>query len=139
MMNRRIKAALATITTVALLSSCASYNAYQKARTAEETKQWDVAIEQYEKALQIDPDNSRYRLALERAKREASREHFEKGKSLRTAASQTTGAEQLRLMQLATTELQITVKLDPTNQYAAVEFGKAAQFLQDASRAANEG
>ena len=42
-------------------------------------------------------------------------------------------------MQLAATELQITVKLDPTNQYAAVEFGKVAQFLQDAARAANEG
>jgi hypothetical protein len=46
-MNRPMRAALAMITTMTLLSSCASYNAYQKARTAEETKQWDTAIEQY--------------------------------------------------------------------------------------------
>ena len=31
------------------------------------------------------------------------------------------------------------MKLDPTNQYAAVEMGKTFQFLQDAARAATEG
>ena len=137
-MNNMRRAALATITAVTLLSSCASYNAYQRARTAETSKEWDTAIEQYEKALQIDPGNSRYRLSLDRARRESSREHFEKGKALQAAASSSSGNEQLRLMQLAATELEITIKLDPTNQYAAVEFGKVAQFLQDASRAANE-
>src|SRR2546428_9118076 len=29
-----------------------------------------------------------------------------------------------RLAQLAATELEITIKLDPTNQFAAVEYGK---------------
>lgn len=139
MMKRWTQAALAMITTVALLSSCASYNAYQKAKSAEQSKNWDTAIEQYEKALDIDGNNTRYRLALQRARRYAARQHFEKGKSLRAAAAATNGADQLRLMQLAATELQITVKLDPTNQYAAVEMGKTIQFLQDASRAASEG
>ncbi len=137
-MKNMTRAALAAMTLVALLSSCASYNAYQRARTAEQGKNWDVAVEQYEKALQIDPDNSRYRLALDRARRESSRLHFEKGKSLRAAAAATTGMEQIRLNQLAATELQITVKLDSTNQYAAVELGKALQVLQDAESAAQE-
>ncbi len=132
------RAALATITALALLSSCASYNAFERARNAEQAKNWDAAIEQYEKALRIDPDNSRYRLSLDRARRESSREHFEKGKSLRAAANVTSGDEQLRLMQLAVTEFEITVRLDPTNQYAAVEFGKVAQYLQDAQRAATQ-
>jgi len=133
------RAVLASFSLVALLSSCASYNAYQRARTAETNKQWDTAIEQYEKALEIDPDNQRYHLNLERARRESSREHFEKGKSLRAAAASTTGAEQLRLLQLAATEYQLTIKLDPTNQYAAIEFGKIVQALSDAAKAANEG
>jgi general secretion pathway protein D len=137
-MKKITRAAFATIAAVALLSSCASYNAYQRARTAEQGKNWDVALEQYEKALQIDPDNSRYRLALDRARRESSRGHFEKGKSLRAAAAATSGAEQLRLTQLAATELQITVRLDPTNQYAAIELAKCLQVLQDADRAAQE-
>jgi general secretion pathway protein D len=97
----------------------------------------------------MDRENSRYRLALERARRESSREHFEKGKSLcgsicaaeggRAAALVSTGSDQFRLLQLAATELELTIKLDPTNQYAAVEFGKVAQFLQDSARVTNEG
>jgi general secretion pathway protein D len=138
MMTRISNAALATIVMM-LLTSCASFTAYERARTAEQGKQWDTAVAQYEKALLIDPDNSRYRLALERARREASRDHFEKGKSLRAAATSSSGNEQVRLMQLAATELQISVKLDTTNQYAAVEMGKTIQFLQDAARAATEG
>jgi general secretion pathway protein D len=136
-MTKLRKAAFVAV--MMLLTSCASFTAYERARTAERGKQWDTAVEQYEKALLIDPDNSRYRLALERARREASREHFERGKSLRAAATSSTGPEQIRLMQLAATELQLTVKLDPTNQYAAVEMGKTLQFLQDAARAATEG
>src|SRR5712691_9599004 len=120
-MRKLTRAALATTIVMALLSSCASFTAYEKARTAEQSKQWDTAVEQYEKALTIDPDNDRYRLALQRARREAGREHFEKGKSLRAAAASSSGAEQVRLLQMAATELQIPVKLDPTNKNAAAE------------------
>ncbi len=134
-MKRLTTAGPAAILMVTLLSSCASYNAWQKARTAEVTKDWDVAVQQYQKAVEIDPGNRRYMLALQRAKREASRSHFEKGKSLRTAAQTATGAEQHRLNQLAATELELTVRLDPTNQFAAVELSKAVQYLQDAVRA----
>src|SRR5512142_2690587 len=121
-MNKWTRAALAVISMVALLSSCVSYNAYQRARTAEQTKNWDEAVIEYEKAMQVDPDNTRYRVSLERARLEASRVHFEKGKTLRAAAA----------------ALQITVKFDPTNQYAAVELGKSISFLQDAQRAREE-
>ena len=79
---------------------------------------------QYEKALEIDPDNLRYRIARDRTKLESSRTHFEKGKTLLTAANSVNGAERIRLGQLAATELEITVKLDSTNQFAATELGK---------------
>lgn len=137
-MRKLRTAALAAITTV-LLSSCASYNAWQKAQTAETSKNWDVAVEEYEKALEIDPDNTRFKIAMQRAKRQASRLHFEKGKSLRAAAQQSSGQEQLRLMQLAGTEIELTVRLDPTNQFAAVELGKIVQFMNEVARAANGG
>ncbi|HEX9128926.1 MAG TPA: secretin N-terminal domain-containing protein [Gemmatimonadaceae bacterium] len=139
MMKKMMRAALVPIVAVALLASCASYNAYERAQTAEQNQDWDKAVEQYEKALQIDADNSRFKLSLNRAKREASRAHFEKGKSLRAAANGANGDEQQRLLQLAATEFELTVRLDPTNQYAAVEFGKVVQLLQDASRAQTEG
>ncbi len=134
----RLKTITVTALTALLLSSCASYSAYQKAKSAETQKNWDVAVMQYEKAVEIDPDNRAYKLGLDRARREASRAHFEKAKSMVAASKDATGVDQFRLAQLAQTELQIVVKLDPTNQFAAVELAKVTQTLIDFQRAAAE-
>lgn len=118
-----------------IVLSCTSYNAFQKAKTAETAKDWDAAVIQYQKALDVDPGNTLYQIDLSRAKLEASRVHFQKGKALRQSALSSRGADQIRLLQLATTELELVVKLDPTNQFAAVEYGKAVNALQDAAQA----
>jgi len=126
------------ITALALsltMLSCTSYNAFKKAKTAESAKDWDQAVIEYQKALDVDPGNTLYQINLSRAKLEASRIHFEKGKSLRASADNTRGSDRIRLMQLAVTELELTVKLDSTNQFAAVEYGKAVNALQDATQA----
>jgi general secretion pathway protein D len=122
----------ATFLLVALVSGCASYNAFERGRTAEKGKNWDAAVLEYQKALDVDPENMRYKVYLQRAKLEASRVHFEKGKSLRAAASTVSGGEQIRLEQMAATELEVTVKLDPTNQFAAVELAKAIGMINEA-------
>lgn len=134
----RLKATAATLLILVLLSSCAGHNAYQKAREAEKTDNWDTAVVEYEKALEIDPDNSQYKISLDRARREASRVHFAKGKTLRASADTSTGNDQLRLAQMALSEFQLTVKLDPTNQYAAVEMLKVVDLLNNLQRAAAE-
>ena len=134
----RLKAFTATLLIPLTLLSCASYSAYQKARTAEEAKDWDTAVVEYEKALEIDTDNRQFMISLERARREASRLHFEKGKTLHAAANASTGQDQLRLLQMATNEFQLTIKLDPTNQFAAVEYSKAVDLINKINQAANE-
>jgi general secretion pathway protein D len=131
----RLRTLIVVAIALPLIGSCASYNAYQRAHQAERTKNWDEAVVQYEKALDLDPENLRFKIDLQRAKLEASRVHFEKGKTLYNAAATSTGAEQVRLAQLAITELQLTVKLDTTNQYAAVDLAKATQIVTDAMRA----
>jgi general secretion pathway protein D len=115
--------------------SCTSYNAFEKAKTAEQTKDWDEAVADYQKALDVDPSNSLYQVNLSRARLEASRAHFQKGKSLRASALNARGEDQLRLTRLAATELELVIKLDPTNQYAAVEYGKAVNVLREAALA----
>ena len=115
--------------------SCTSYNAFQKAKSAEQSKDWDQAVAEYQKAIDIDPTNSLYQIDLQRAKLEASRVHFQKGKSLRASALNARGEDQIRLTQLAATELELVIKLDPTNQYAAVEYGKAVAVLREAALA----
>lgn len=109
------------------LLSCTSYRAYQRADEFEKDKQWDKAVAEYNKALEVDPDNIRYRMGLQRARMEASRAHFEKGKTLRAAGHN----------DLAAIEFEIVVKLDPTNQYAAVELAKAVNAMQEAARSAD--
>src|ERR1700686_883156 len=108
-MNRKNIAA-AVLLTLPLIASCASYNSYEKARTAEKTKDWDQAVMYYQKALEVDPENLRYKIAFQRARMEASRVHFEKAKALRLAAqSPGNASDNLRLNQLAATELELTV------------------------------
>lgn len=133
----RLKKIFAAAAIAASLASCVSYNAYEKAQNAERVKDWDTAVSQYEKALTINPDNMRYRISFDRAKLEASRVHFAKGKTLEAAAESATGTERIRLAQLAATELQLTVKLDPTNQFAAVEFGKTVRMIEEAQAVLN--
>jgi general secretion pathway protein D len=136
----RLKALTATLLISLTLLSCASYNAYQKAQTAETAKDWDNAVVQYEKALEINPENRQFKVALDRARREASRAHFEKAKSYRAAADapNTAPNDQLRLLQMAVSEFQLTVKLDSTNQWAAVELVKAVESINTINRAASE-
>jgi general secretion pathway protein D len=121
-----------------LFASCATYNAYQRAKSAEQVKDWDTAVIQYEKALEIDPDNTEYKMGRDRARREASRDHFEKAKELIAQGKNAPSAEQYRLAQIASNELQIVVRLDPSNQFAAVELEKVYQVISDFQRAATE-
>jgi general secretion pathway protein D len=130
----RLRTAIIAIVVPLVAGSCAVYNAQQRAHQAEQMKNWDEAVVQYQKALELNPESVRLRIELQRAKLEASRIHFEKGKSLRAAADAATGDEQVRLAQLAAIELQLTVKLDPTNQYAAVEMSKVVRIVTDAQR-----
>lgn len=138
MNQRRLKVAAATTLISLTMLSCASYNAFNKARTAEREKNWDEAVVQYERALEVSPDNQQYKIHYDRARRESSRVHFEKGKTLRAAATDTTGLDQLRIAQMAATELQLTVKLDPTNQFAVVELSKVLDIIHTIQVAASE-
>ena len=136
-MNRmKYATALVLILAMPAVLSCASYSAYQNAQKAEQDKNWDSAVAYYEKALEIDPENTRYQISYRRARLEASRAHFEKGKTLMAAARTAQGGDQVRLYRLAGTELELTVRLDQTNQYAAVELAKVIEFLDNVRRAA---
>ncbi|HEY0141191.1 MAG TPA: secretin N-terminal domain-containing protein [Thermoanaerobaculia bacterium] len=134
----RLKNAAWALLLILTVTSCASYTAFHRAQKAEQAKSWDEAVVEYEKALEIAPNNTQYKIALDRAKRESSRVHFEKGRTYRTAANNAPNGEQMRLAQLAATELQLVLKLDPTNQYAVDELQKALQIIDTVQRAAVE-
>ncbi|MDX1583524.1 MAG: tetratricopeptide repeat protein, partial [Thermoanaerobaculia bacterium] len=116
---------LATLAVLCIaLASCTSFRAWENAKQYEQLGEWDKAVLEYERALEIDPDNLQYRMALQRAKLEASRLHFERGKELMSAGH----------YKMAALEFQITVKMDPTNQFAAVELAKAIAAAEEQSQ-----
>lgn len=136
----RLKVATTLVLLLPLLS-CTSFRSYQTAQDFERDGKWDEAIVEYQKALEVDPNNVRYQMALDRSKLEASRAHFEKGKSLRAAAIEARnrgeGAKALQLNELALVEFELVVKLDSSNQFAAVEHAKAVAAIQEATAVAN--
>jgi general secretion pathway protein D len=101
-------------------SFCAGSGAYREAREQETAQHWDVAVLKYARALDLDPGNSRYRIALQRARIKASQVHFEKGKIYRASGRP----------ELAVVELEQAAALDSTNQYAETELKKAREEAQ---------
>jgi general secretion pathway protein D len=72
--RRRVLVRLAAVLMMAVvLAGCAASRAFNRGNEAAQLNEWDVAIEQYRQALQREPDNVTYRIALQRALTSASR------------------------------------------------------------------
>ncbi len=98
-------------------AGCAASKVFRSAEKEARAHHWDRAVIGYSKALAMEPDSSRYRVALARARLRASQHHFERAKKYM-------GAEQF---DFAVGELQQAVLLDPTNQHMQTELGKAQE------------
>ena len=72
---------LMVLVLASLAGGCAAQRAYASGKTAASAGEWDVAVEQYRQALIADPDNTEYRIALQRAMSSASIYHAERGRN----------------------------------------------------------
>jgi general secretion pathway protein D len=112
MKSSRMAALLAL---AAFAAGCAGSQAFRQAQAEEEFGHWDFAVLKYAQAVDQNPGNDGYKVALRRAKLKASQVHFERGKLYRNAGNP----------DLAVVELEQAVVLDQTNKYAEVELRKA--------------
>src|SRR3984957_20525920 len=79
---------LALISIAALLSGCPKSHQDNNAGTkAEELKDYDTALDYYNKALQASPSNTEYRLKAARARFEASQFHVDQGRHFRESGN----------------------------------------------------
>jgi general secretion pathway protein D len=106
--------------TLFLTAACASTGAFHEGERFAEAENWDQAVLSFSKAVAQDPGNTQYKVSLARARLRASQQHFERGKNYLAAGQ----------LEPAMAELQQTVFLDPNNQYAADELGKAIKEYQ---------
>ena len=98
---------LAAVLAAALASEgCAAKWAYRKGKQEAEKGNWDLAVARFTKALRDDPDNIGYKIALERAKVQASRAHYADAKKYLAAGE----------LERAADELDIASKYDPSNK-----------------------
>ncbi len=103
-----------------LSAACASSAAFHEGEKFAAAENWDQAVLAFSKAVAQDPGNTQYKVSLARARLRASQDHFDRGKRYLAAGQ----------LEPAMAELQQTVFLDPNNQYAADELGKAIKEYQ---------
>src|SRR5262245_25593236 len=79
---RRVLRSAAIVAAVLLLSGCAARTAFRQGEEARLAGDVDQAVAHYRTALQSDPDNATYKIALERAMQTASRVHADRARTL---------------------------------------------------------
>jgi general secretion pathway protein D len=121
-MTRRNRLVRALPVLLLLFSACTGSRAFREAREEELLEHWDLAVLKYSRAVQLDPEDKHYRVALARARLKASQSHFQKGKLYRSSGRP----------ELAVVELEQSILLDPTNQYAETELRKAREEAEKA-------
>jgi general secretion pathway protein D len=92
-----------------LLPACGAKWAYRQGQGEARKGNWDLAVARLTKALEADPDNIGYKIALENARMQASRFHYREGLEHLAANDLDKAAE----------ELEIASKYDIGNKSAA--------------------
>jgi general secretion pathway protein D len=90
-------------------AGCAARWAFRQAEDAAERGEWDLAVARYTRALEKDPDNIGYKIALENARIQASRYHHDEAQKHISAKD----------LEKAVEELEIASNYDPSNRSIA--------------------
>src|SRR4029450_6428404 len=107
----RLARVTALLMMAVMLSGCAARWAYRQGQSEAKNGNWDLAVARLTKAVQKDPSNIKYRLALANARSEASLAHAAQGKKHLAAGELDQAAE----------ELQIAANYNPANEAVAAE------------------
>jgi len=101
----RLATALLCLALAAATAGCAASRALSRGRTAEVQQDYDLAVAEYTKAVNLDPGNTNARVALERAKLRAADEHYRRARNLVSAGK----------VDEAIVQLQIASELNPAS------------------------
>ncbi len=98
-----------------LLLSCATSSSYRHGTRQMNAGEYDSAVVNFSRALTGQPESTRIKSALVRARMKAAEDHFMKGQAYARAGD----------LESSISEYQQTVYLNPSHQYAANELQKA--------------
>lgn len=106
--GRRLVALAVLVALSAGSAGCAGRWSYRQGRAAMERGDWDVAVARLTRALEKNPRNIAYKIALENARVQASRAHYAEARKHLAAQDLAKAAD----------ELEIASKYDPSNKAA---------------------
>ncbi len=125
-MTRRLIPIWLILTVAIAAGGCAASRAYRQGNEALRLGQADQAVAYYRVAVQSDPDNASYKIALERAMVTASREHIERAQKY----------EEQDQLDAARSEYRLAAEYDPSNQTAAAKVTTLEQTIRARNEAA---
>ncbi len=119
-MKSRNHSGLVLIVAAVLVLGCGKGNQHYKAGDkAESTKDYDTALDNYNKALQAEPNNTEYKLKAARARFEAGQWHVDQGRKLRDQGN----------LELALAEFRKAAMIDPSSPVAAQEIQATVNLI----------
>jgi len=118
---------IATLLTLAIIvGGCAASKAFDSGTEAARANEWDLAVQQYRKALQLEPENVRYKIALTRAMVSASTHYAEQGRL----------AEARGQLDVALNAYRKANEFDPSNRQIAAKVSGLEKQIRDLSESA---
>lgn len=99
---------------------------YSKGRKAESFKDYDAALDFYQKALKADPNNAGYKIRYNQARFEASQLHVKQGLQLKESGD----------LEGAASQFQRAVNIDPSSPAAAEELKKVLAVIAEKNHTA---
>ncbi|HOQ44718.1 MAG TPA: cohesin domain-containing protein [Bryobacteraceae bacterium] len=102
---------------------------FNEGRKAEQSKQWDKALELYENALAEDPNDVGYQMAVRRVRFQAAQAHVQEGQKLRESGQ----------LEQALAEFQKAYAMDPSSAVAIQEIRETVEMIERNKKAAERG
>jgi general secretion pathway protein D len=112
---------IALVVVAVLVSGCAASRAFHRGQDAARTGDWDLAVTEYTKAVQENPDKAEYKIQLERAMQTAAQEHISRGREL----------EDKDNLDSALAEYRRAAELDSSNRLAAAKVTELEKKIRD--------
>jgi general secretion pathway protein D len=125
-LTNRLRAVGLLLALALLAGGCTAGKAFSQGDAASKAGDLDQAVAAYRRAVQADPDNPRYKIALERAMQAASRLHQDRARMF----------EQQDQLEAALGEYKLASEYDPTNRGLAIKVASLDKTLRDRAEAA---
>src|SRR5215468_6192077 len=110
----------------AVAAGCAAGSAFRRGEDLMRSGDLDMAVASYRKAVQADPDNASYKIALQRAMLSASRLHVERAKQY----------ESMDQLEAALGEYRLAAEYDPTNRLVTAKVAELDRTIRERVEAA---